>query len=125
MKPRIIFGLVALSVIWGSTWMAIRVLVVLVPPMHSASLRFLLASVILLPIIQWKRLPWPTGRGLRAAMLLSLTMIAVPSALNILVGAAPFFRPDCVDLRRHASDDGVSDPVDGWPHRAANGHGRR
>lgn len=82
MKARIIFGLVALSVIWGSTWMAIRVLVTVVPPMHSASFRFLLASVILLAIIQWKRLPWPTGRGLHATLLLSLTMIAIPSALT-------------------------------------------
>jgi len=82
MRFRIILAMVALSVIWGSTWMAIRVLVIAVPPMHSASLRFLLASVVLLPIIQWKRLPWPTGRGLRATMLLSLSMIAVPSALT-------------------------------------------
>lgn len=82
MKPRIILAMVTLSVIWGSTWMAIRVLVTNIPPLHSASLRFLLASVILLPIIQWKRLPWPTGRGLHATLLLSLSMIAVPSALT-------------------------------------------
>jgi drug/metabolite transporter (DMT)-like permease len=61
--------------------MAIRILVTAIPPLHSASLRFLLASVILLPIIQWKRLPWPTGRGLHATLLLSLSMIAAPSAL--------------------------------------------
>jgi drug/metabolite transporter (DMT)-like permease len=82
MKPRIILAMVVMSLVWGSTWMAIRVLVTSVPPMHSASLRFLLASVILLPFIQFKRLPWPTGRGLRATLLLSLTMIAVPSALT-------------------------------------------
>jgi putative membrane protein PagO len=82
MKARIILAMIALSVIWGSTWMSIRVLVVAVPPMHSASLRFLLAAVILLPFIQFKKLPWPTGRGLRATLLLSLTMIAVPSALT-------------------------------------------
>jgi drug/metabolite transporter (DMT)-like permease len=82
MKPRILLALIALAAIWGSTWMAIRVLVLAVPPLHSASLRFLLASVLLLPLIQSKRLPWPTGKGLRAALLLSLTMIAVPSALT-------------------------------------------
>ncbi len=82
MKARIILALVVLSAVWGSTWMAIRVLVTTVPPMRSASLRFLLASVILLPIIQWKRLRWPTGRGLRATLVLSLSMIAVPSALT-------------------------------------------
>ncbi len=82
MKPRIILAMVVMSIVWGSTWMAIRVLVAAVPPMHSASLRFLLAAIILLPFIQFKRLPWPTGRGLRATLLLSLTMIAVPSALT-------------------------------------------
>ena len=82
MKPRIILAMVTLSIVWGSTWMAIRVLVMAVPPMHSASLRFLLASVILLPFIQFKKIPWPTGRGLRATLLLSLTMIAIPSALT-------------------------------------------
>jgi drug/metabolite transporter (DMT)-like permease len=82
MKSRIILAMVVMSVVWGSTWMAIRVLVIAVPPMHSASLRFLLASVILLPFIQFKKLRWPTGRGLRATLILSLTMIAVPSALT-------------------------------------------
>src|SRR6185437_2954412 len=81
MKPRIILALVILSAVWGSTWMAIRVLVTAVPAMHSASLRFLLASVILLPFIVFKKLSWPTGRGLHATLLLSLTMIAIPSAL--------------------------------------------
>ena len=81
MKARLILAMVTLALVWGSTWMAISVLVKAVPPLHSASLRFFLASVILLPIIQWKRLPWPTGRGLHATLLLSLSMIAVPSAL--------------------------------------------
>src|SRR5665213_2053203 len=82
MKTRIILAMVTLSLVWGSTWMAIRILVTAVPPMHSASLRFLLASVLLLPFIHFKRIAWPTGRGLRATLLLSLTMIAVPSALT-------------------------------------------
>ena len=82
MKPRLILAMVTLALVWGSTWMAIRVLVTAVPPLRSASLRFLLAAVILLPMIQFKRLQWPTGRGLHTALLLSLTMIAVPSALT-------------------------------------------
>lgn len=82
MKARLILAMAILALVWGSTWMAIRVLVTVVPPLHSASLRFLLASVILLPIIQFKRLRWPTGRGLHATLLLSFSMIAVPSALT-------------------------------------------
>lgn len=82
MKPRIILGMLVLCAVWGSTWMAIRVLVTEVPAMHSASLRFLLAAVLLLPVILLRRLPWPVGRGLHATLLLSFTMIAVPSALT-------------------------------------------
>ncbi len=82
MKSRIVLAMVVMSIVWGSTWMAIRVLVIAVPPMHSAALRFLLAAVILLPFIQFKKLPWPTGRGLRATFILSLSMIAIPSALT-------------------------------------------
>lgn len=82
MKPRILAGMFVLCAVWGSTWMAIRVLVIAIPAMHSASLRFLLAAVLLLPVILLRRLPWPVGRGLRATLLLSLTMIAVPSALT-------------------------------------------
>lgn len=82
MKHRIVLAMAVMSLVWGSTWMAIRVLVLAVPPMHSASLRFLLAALILLPFILIKRLPWPRGRGLWATLLLSLTMVAVPSALT-------------------------------------------
>lgn len=82
MKPRVILAMLALCAVWGSTWMAIRVLVTAAPPMRSASLRFLLASALLLPFIRGLRLAWPAGRGLRAVLLLSFTMIAVPSALT-------------------------------------------
>ena len=96
--------MVVLALIWGSTWMAIRVLVTAVPPLRSASFRFLIASVILLLLIRIKRLAWPTGRGLSATILLSLSMIAVPSALTfwseqrlssgltaLIFGAMPLF----------------------------------
>lgn len=82
MKLRIVLAMLAMSLIWGSTWMAIRVLVLAVPPMHGASLRFLLAAVVLFPFIVMKRLPWPAGTGLRATVILSFTMVALPSALT-------------------------------------------
>ena len=104
MKPRIILAMVVLALIWGSTWMAIRVLVTAVPPLRSASFRFLIASVILMLVIRAKRIPWPTGRGLHATFLLSFSMVAVPSALTfwseqrlssgltaLIFGAMPLF----------------------------------
>jgi drug/metabolite transporter (DMT)-like permease len=84
--------------------MAIRVLVTAVPPLRSASFRFLIASVILVLLIRIKRVPWPVGRGLHATVLLSLSMIAKPSALTfwseqrlssgltaLIFGAMPLF----------------------------------
>lgn len=104
MKLRLILAMAVLALVWGSTWMAIRILVTAVPPFRSASLRFLLASAILLAIVRFKRLQWPTGNGLRATLLLSLSMIAVPSALTfwseqrlssgltaLIFGAMPLF----------------------------------
>lgn len=96
--------MLVLALIWGSTWMAIRVLVTAVPPLRSASFRFLIASVILVLLIRIKRVPWPVGRGLHATVLLSLSMIAIPSALTfwseqrlssgltaLIFGAMPLF----------------------------------
>ena len=82
MKSRVILAMLTLCAVWGSTWMAIRVLVTAAPPMRSASLRFLLASALLVPVIGGMRLAWPAGRELRSVLLLSFSMIAVPSALT-------------------------------------------
>ena len=81
MKPRHTLAMIALVLIWGSTWMAIHVLVGAVPPMRSAALRFLLAASLLVPVIQWKRLAWPAGRGLQASFVLSISMVTLPYAL--------------------------------------------
>lgn len=81
MKPRHILAMITLVLIWGSTWMAIHVLVGAVPPMRSAALRFLLAAALLVPIIQWKKLAWPKDRGLQASLILSMSMVTLPYAL--------------------------------------------
>jgi drug/metabolite transporter (DMT)-like permease len=73
---------VTLSLIWGSTWMAIRVLVRDAPPFRAAAARFLLATLLLIAIIFAKRLPWPaTGRQWRALVVLGITFIGLPYGL--------------------------------------------
>jgi drug/metabolite transporter (DMT)-like permease len=81
MKFRHVLAMVLLVLIWGSTWMAIHVLVGVVPPLRGAALRFLLAAALLVPVIQRSHAPWPRGGGLRASLLLSVTMVALPYAL--------------------------------------------
>lgn len=55
-----IYGMLCL--IWGSTWLAIKIGLVGAPPFLSAAFRFLLAAGILIPLSFLLREPWPKGR---------------------------------------------------------------
>jgi drug/metabolite transporter (DMT)-like permease len=71
----------ALGVVWGTTWVAADTLGEYVPPLRGAAARFLLAALLWLPVVLWKRLKLPRGRALGFVLLLSVTMIAVPVVL--------------------------------------------
>jgi len=51
-----------LCLIWGSTWLAIRIGLEGAPPFLPAALRFALAFAVLLPILVWRRSTLPKGR---------------------------------------------------------------
>ncbi len=73
---------ITLCLIWGTTWMAIRVLVRDVPPLWSAGVRFTLAAAIMLLIAKVRSSRPPQGaREWRAVCVLGITMIAVPFGL--------------------------------------------
>src|SRR5437016_30891 len=77
LQLRHYLGYISLCLIWGSTWMAIRVVVKDVPPLWAAALRFVIAAVILLAIALIRRMPFPqTRREWRAVAVLSFTMMA-------------------------------------------------
>ncbi len=77
LQLRHYLGYASLCLIWGSTWMAIRVVVKDVPPLWAAALRFVIAAAILLAIAAVRRLPFPqTNREWRAVVVLSFTMMA-------------------------------------------------
>ena len=46
-KFRVIFGFVLISIIWGSTWLAIKVGLDSVPPFYAVAIRFTVAAIIL------------------------------------------------------------------------------
>jgi len=58
-KAFIIAGFCLISIIWGSTWLAIRVGLESVPPFYAAAIRFTLALTLLLLInaLRGKRIP--------------------------------------------------------------------
>jgi drug/metabolite transporter (DMT)-like permease len=71
----------ALGIVWGTTWVAADTLAEQVPPLRGAAARFLLAALLLLPVILLKRLKLPRGRVLGVVLILSLTMVVVPFVL--------------------------------------------
>jgi drug/metabolite transporter (DMT)-like permease len=85
-QPRLtrsqLLGYVALCLIWGSTWMAIRITVEDVPPLEAAALRFLAAALVLIALAVAQRKTWPRDRRpWNALLVLSLTIMAIPYGL--------------------------------------------
>jgi len=75
-------GYVVLCGIWGTTWLAIRVLVRDVPPLRGAAARFAIAAVLLLVPVALRRSSLPRqARERRALAILGVTMMAVPYGL--------------------------------------------
>jgi drug/metabolite transporter (DMT)-like permease len=68
--------------IWGSTWLAIRVVVRDIPPFRAAAIRFVIAAAILLVVAILQKAPLPASRReWRAIAILGVTMMALPYGL--------------------------------------------
>jgi drug/metabolite transporter (DMT)-like permease len=80
-SPKQWLAFAALGIVWGSTWIAVDTLAESVPPLRGAAVRFLLAALLCLPVIVQKRLSVPRGRALGFVLLLSVTMVVLPSVL--------------------------------------------
>jgi drug/metabolite transporter (DMT)-like permease len=77
-----LLGYIALCLIWGTTWLAIRLVVRDVPPFEAAALRFIAAGVLLIALALVQKRRWPAdGRQWNAIFALSLTIMAVPYGL--------------------------------------------
>jgi drug/metabolite transporter (DMT)-like permease len=73
---------ISLCLIWGSTWLAISVVVREVPPFRAAAIRFFLAAAILLAPVFFRRDRWPRqDRQWNALLILGFTMFAIPYGL--------------------------------------------
>ena len=85
-EPKINFrhftAFALLCAIWGSTWMAIKIVVHDVPPFRAAAARFLIAAALLALVAVAQKAPWPRSlRDWRAVLVLSITMMALPYGL--------------------------------------------
>jgi drug/metabolite transporter (DMT)-like permease len=100
----IVAAFAAIYLLWGSTYIAIRFSVEIIPPFLMSGTRFLVAGLLL---FGWARLngaPWPTWRNWRTAITAAVMLFVlnngtlvwaaqyVPSGLlALLVGATPLW----------------------------------
>jgi len=69
MKPLLVWLL--LCVVWGSTWIFIKLGLEDLPPVSFAAIRFTVACLLLLPIIFWQKIAFPRGREIWTVILIT------------------------------------------------------
>jgi len=103
-RLRLYAAFAAVYLVWGSTYLAIRIAVGTIPPLVQAGVRFLVAGVIMLAAGRARGLAWPKGVEWRTAAIVGVLMLTggnggvswsetrVPSGLAaLIVGAVPLF----------------------------------
>ncbi len=76
LDTRLILAFFAIYVLWGSTFLAIRVTVLLIPPWFAAGTRFFTAGVILYVFSRLRGVPRPTALEWRSLALVGVLMFA-------------------------------------------------
>jgi len=101
-RTAIILAFAAIYLIWGSTYLGIRVAVETIPPFLMAGFRFLVSGVILFSFLQLRGATWPTPTQWRDNTIIGACLLLggngvvswaeqkVPSGLTTLIlGASP------------------------------------
>lgn len=104
MKTKIWIALLALYIVWGSTYLGIKVAIETIPPFFHAAVRFLVSGIIL---VVWQKsvgVAMPTRRQWVAAAIIGNFLLLggnglvawaeqfIPSGIAaLIIGSAPFF----------------------------------
>lgn len=75
LTPKLLLCLAATWVVWGSTYLAIKVALVSLPPFFQMGSRFLVAGVLLAAWMRRQGAPWPDRRGWRHAFVIGGLML--------------------------------------------------
>lgn len=105
LTPAVLTALIALYLIWGSTYFAMRLVVEGMPPLLSAGIRYTIAGALMFLFLKWRGAAWPTAVQWRDAGIVGVLLLlggngAVALALDqgvssgmsaLVVAIAPLF----------------------------------
>ncbi|MBS0580817.1 MAG: EamA family transporter [Proteobacteria bacterium] len=77
---RVILAFAAIYVLWGGTFLAIRVAVLEVPPLYASGVRFFIAGGLLYLFMRWRGEPVPSAVQWRGLAFAALSMFVVTYA---------------------------------------------
>jgi drug/metabolite transporter (DMT)-like permease len=75
MTPLVMAAFAAVYVIWGSTYLGIRIAIETFPPLVMVGIRHLMVGCLLYPVMRWKTGLKPTGAQWRAAAVTGLLLL--------------------------------------------------
>lgn len=103
-RTALVLAFAAIYVIWGSTYLGIRVAVETMPPFAMAGVRFVIAGGLLFGFLRWRGAAWPTGRQWASNAVIGTFLLLggngcvawaeqfVPSGVTaLLIGVQPLF----------------------------------
>lgn len=82
LRIKIYFGYIAICILWGSSWAAVKLGIETIPPILSLGIRFLIASIILGSVVVLRRIAIPTDKKFwKLAIILCATSLTIPYVL--------------------------------------------
>ncbi|HEX2854179.1 MAG TPA: EamA family transporter [Opitutaceae bacterium] len=103
-RTALIVAFASIYLIWGSTYLGIRVAVETMPPFLMAGVRFLIAGGLLFAFLKMRGAPWPTAYQWRANTVIGIFLLlggnglvvwaeqVIPSGITaLLIGVSPLF----------------------------------
>ena len=103
-RAALILAFAAIYVIWGSTYLGMRVAIQTMPPFFMAAARFLLGGGLLFAVLRYRGAPWPTLRQWRINAIIGTFLLlggnglvvwaelTIPSGITaLLIGVSPLF----------------------------------
>ena len=103
-RAALVLAFAAIYLVWGSTYLGIRIALETMPPFLMAASRFIIAGGSLFAFLKFRGAPWPTVRQWRANTMIGIFLLLggnglvswseqyLPSGITaLLIGIGPLF----------------------------------